>query len=143
MFIINNLAGALMPPPDLRRYVARDELVGVWSHNSYTEKIIARYKPSGTRPLKCHLTLYSDGTCDFDSVYGSYDSFAYRKSTGRWILEHDTEGNSNVSKKNAIAFDMEAKGFTGNMYLNIKEEKGKLILWNGMVILIPGSLLNT
>jgi hypothetical protein len=129
MFFLNNLAGALTPPPDLRRYVTQNELIGVWIHNSSTERIIARDKPSGTRPSKCHLTLHRDGTCDFDSVYGSYDSFAYRKSSGSWTLEHDTEGNSNRRKKNAIAFDMDSPEFAGNMYLNIKEKKGKLILW--------------
>lgn len=122
-------SSALTPPPDLRRYVTQDELIGVWIHNSSTERIIARDKPSGTRPSKCHLTLHRDGTCDFDSVYGSYDSFAYYKSSGSWTLEHDTEGNSNRRKKNAIAFDMESPEFAGNIYLNIKEKKGKLILW--------------
>ena len=129
MFFLNNLAGALTPPPDLIRYVTQDELIGVWIHTSDTKRIIARDKPSGTRPLKCHITLHKDGTCDFDSVYGHYKSFAYRKSSGRWTLEHDTEGNSNRRKKNAIAFDINASGFAGNMYLNLKEKNGKLILW--------------
>lgn len=129
MFFLNNLAGALTPPPDLRRYVTQDELVGVWIHTASTERLIARDKPSGTRPLKCQLTLRSDGTCDFDSVYGLYYSLAYRKSTGSWKLEHDTDGNSNRRRKNAIAFDMESPEFAGNMYLNLKEKNGKLILW--------------
>jgi hypothetical protein len=129
MFFINNLAGALTPIPDMNRYVTQEDLIGVWIHTPSTERIIARYKPSGTRPTKCHLALYRDGTCDFDSVYGRYDSFAYRKTSGNWILEHDTEGNSNIRKKNAIAFDMKSREFAGNMYLNITEKKGKLILW--------------
>ncbi len=129
MFFLNNLTDALTPPPDLRRYVTQDELVGVWVHTLDTERIIARDKPSGMRPSKCHLTLYKDGACDFDSLYGRFDSFAYRTSSGRWRLEYDTKGDSNVRKKNAIAFDMEAPGFAGNMYLNLKERNGKLILW--------------
>lgn len=129
MFLLNNIAGALTPPPDLIRYVTQDELIGVWVHNSNTERIIAREKPLGTSPMKCHLTLYGDGTCEFDSVYGSYSSFAYQKSSGSWSLEHDTEGSSNRLRKNAIAFDMESREFAGNMYLYLKEKKGKLILW--------------
>ena len=130
MFFVNNLASALTPPPDLRRYVTQEELIGVWVHTSDTERIIARDKPSGTRPLKFHLTLYRDGTCDFNAVYESYDSFAYRQSSGRWRLEHDTEGNSNRRKKNAIAFNIKAPGFPRNMYLNLKERDEKLILWD-------------
>ena len=129
MFFINNLVGALTPIPDMKRYVSQDELIGVWIPTSGTERIIAQDKPSGTRPEKCHLKLNRDGTCEFDSVYGSYSSFAYRKTTGTWALEHDTDGNSNVRKKNAIAFDMQSREFAGNMYLNITENKGKLILW--------------
>ncbi len=130
MFFVNNLATALTPPPDLRRYVTQDELIGVWIHTPETERIIARDKPSGTRPSTCHLTLYSDGTCHFNAVYGGYGSFAYRDSSGLWKLEHDTEGNSNRRKKNAVAFDIKAQGFPGNMYLNLKEKDGKLILWD-------------
>lgn len=128
MFVINNLLGATTPP-DLKRYVTQDELIGVWIHTPDTERIIARDKPAGARPSKCHLTLNKDGTCEFDSVYGFYDDFAYQKSSGTWTLEHDTEGDSNVRKKNTIAFDMNEKGFAGNMYLNLKEKNGKLILW--------------
>ena len=129
MFFINNFLGSLIPSPDMKRYVTQDELIGVWIHNTNTENIIKRDKPSGTRPLKCQLILNKDGTCEFDSVYGKYDSFAYRKSKGSWTLEHDTSGDSNIQKKNAVAFDMEEKEFAGNMYLNIKEQDGKLILW--------------
>ena len=130
MLFLNNLTRALTPPPDLRRYVTDDELIGVWVHTSDTERIIARDKPSGTRPSKCHLTLYKYGTCDFNVVYEGYDCFAYRNSSGHWKLEHDTEGNSNRRKKNAIAFDMEAPGFPGNMYLNLRKKDGRLILWD-------------
>ena len=130
MFFVNNLASALTPPPDLKRYVTQDELIGVWVHTPETERIIARDKPSGIRPAKCHLTLHKDGTCDFNAVYEGYDGLAYRSSSGRWRLEHDTKGNSNRRKKNAVGFEIEAPGFHGNMYLNLKERNGKLILWN-------------
>ncbi len=129
IFFLNGLTDALTPDPDLRRYVTKDELIGVWVPTPDTERIIARDKPSGTRPTKCQLILYKDGTCEFDSVYGDFDSFAYRKSSGLWRLEHDTKGNTNRRKKNAIAFDMDSREFAGNMYLNLKERNGKLILW--------------
>ncbi|MHC4167440.1 MAG: hypothetical protein ACYSWQ_10820 [Planctomycetota bacterium] len=129
MFFLNNFLGALTPAPDLRRYVTQEELVGVWVPTAATQRIIAKEEPSGTEPLKCYITLHADGTCEFDSVYDHHYSPAYRKSPGTWTLEHDTEGNSNVRKKNAIAFDMESKEFAGNMYLNLKEKKGKLVLW--------------
>ncbi len=82
MFIANNLLGALIPPPDLRRYVTRDELVGVWIPSAETERIIAREEPTGERPLKCHIALHADGTCEFDSVYECRYSLLRNKFLG-------------------------------------------------------------
>jgi hypothetical protein len=129
MFFLNNLTGALTPTLDMKRYVTQDELVGVWIHTSGTERIIAQDKPSGVKPSKCHIILYQDGTCEFDSVYDNFSSLEYFKFSNRWTLEHDTMGNSNIRKKNAISFDINERGFAGKMYLNLKEEDGKLILW--------------
>ena len=52
------------------------------------------------------------------------------EADGRWKLEHNTTGGSNIHKTNALSLEIKMPEMTDNRYLNFAEQDNKLILWN-------------
>ena len=48
---------------------------------------------------------------------------------GKWKLEHDTTGGSNIKKKNTIQIDLAIANGTHTRYLNFAKENETLVLW--------------
>lgn len=132
LLIATWFCGCAVPLPDLdlKRTVKRDEIIGVWVLTPHSKDMIAKQKSAGTKPEKCHIKFSPDGTCEFHSAYSKGIDVVYLQSSGKWVLEHDTDGDSNVKKKNALRLLMQSSEFYSNTYLNCMEENGKLILWN-------------
>lgn len=120
-----------LPNINLKRKVTPDEIEGTWVLTAQAKKMISKHSCSGTPPAVCNIVFLSDGTCIFHSVYNAFGpDLKYLRSQGKWKLEHDSNGNSNIKKKNALHLDMDSKEFYSNTYLNFTEKKGELLLWS-------------
>ena len=86
------------------------------------------FSPAATN----HYTIVfkADGSCLFQSVESFSEKHRYVSASGIWKLEHDTQGDSNIRKKNALRLELSVDGETHSRYLNFAREHGALILWN-------------
>ncbi len=125
------LCGCPVPLEDTntQREVSREELIGRWVLDSHARKMIS--EESDIRQLdEFYIEFKPDGECVFYSVYSKGFDLVVLQSSGKWTLEHDTKGNSNRLKKNAILLDMDSNEFYSNAYLNLTERDGTLYLWS-------------
>ena len=54
----------------------------------------------------------------------------YVDASCHWQLEHDTMGDSNVTKKNALSYTVRAGGLIHHRYLNFARDGGEVLMWN-------------
>ncbi len=130
-FVIS-CCGCALPLPDinLTRKVSKAELVGTWVLTAQAKKMIAAEQTASKKPPTGYIKLLADGSCEFSSIYSVNYSLVHLESKGKWVLEHDTTGDSNYKKKNALRLDMESSQFASNTYLNFTQDNGKLLLWS-------------
>ena len=76
------------------------------------------------------VTLNPDRSCAFDSVLDEAKGGSHVTTACTWRLEHDTRGDSNIQKANALRIQFELNGVRQGHYLNFARERSTLILWN-------------
>jgi len=117
-----------MPDRNVREQLAVDVVVGTWELTQGSLKLLARDGFRDDQPRRYELSFKPDGTCSYDSVLDLRE-IEYLSTPCAWVLEHDTRGNSNIKKKNALRLDFPVHGTTFRMYLNFAREDGRLLLW--------------
>ena len=125
--------GRLTPLPDrnLKRKVADTDVVGTWKLTSQSLGQLTRdgYIVDPSHALS--ITFHADGTLEFASVMDGISGWGtYVEGLGNWALEHDTSGDSNIEKMNALRLDIGGAEVIDRRYLNFAEEDGQLLLWN-------------
>ncbi len=118
------------PDRNVTRKVAEAEVVGTWRLTAGSLALLQRDGFVADPTHAYTITFNVDGTLRFASVIDDFRSGRYFDVPGTWTLEHNTNGNSNVHKANALSLRIEVPGSTNNRYLNFAEENGKLQLWN-------------
>lgn len=105
-------------------------LLGTWY---LTARSLALLKRDGFRDVAAYryvMTFKSDRTCVFDSVLDAAKGGSHVTTACTWRLEHDTRGDSNAQKVNALLIQFDVDGVPQGRYLNFARESGILILWN-------------
>jgi hypothetical protein len=124
-------SGCPWPLPDrnLKEYVKEQDVVGRWNFQPESIALVVRdgFKTNPTHQY--HIQFLKDGTCAFRSVVDEFQGGNYRDVKGKWKLEHDTTGGSNIKKKNTIQIDLSIANGTHTRYLNFDKVDGTLVLW--------------
>ena len=124
-------SGCPWPLPDrnLKEYVKEQDVVGRWNFQPESIALVVRdgFKTNPTHQY--HIQFLKDGTCAFRSVVDEFQAGNYRDVKGKWKLEHDTTGGSNIKKKNTIQIDLSIANGTHTRYLNFDKVDGTLVLW--------------
>lgn len=126
------LAGCHAPLPDrsLKQYVGETDVIGVWELTSDSMKLLARDGYNGPSNQTHHISFLADGTCEFQTVLDGFKGGTHYNAKGKWVLEKDTMGDSNVKVRNAIRMELKLPTTTYLRYLNFDRRKGKLVLWS-------------
>jgi hypothetical protein len=66
----------------------------------------------------------------FASVFDHLGAQKYVAMPCTWTLEHDTTGDSNVPKVNALRLAFNRAGANESRYLNFAREREGVVLWN-------------
>ncbi len=124
-------SGCPWPLPDrnLKEYVKEQDVVGRWNFQPESIALVVRdgFKTNPTHQY--HIQFLKDGTCAFRSVVDEFQGGNYHDVKGKWKLEHDTTGGSNIKKKNTIQIDLSIANGTHTRYLNFDKVDGTLVLW--------------
>jgi hypothetical protein len=118
-----------LPSRDLDEYVGEADVVGTWR---LTDASLRLLRGDGFVTSDEHLyqiTFRADGHCLYSSVLIASDPDEYVNVEGRWELEHDTTGDSNIVVKNAVdlRLDLGDGGYHGHLHFHKRD--GRLILW--------------
>lgn len=126
--------GSPLPNRDVREILAMSNVEGVWKLSDESLRLMIR---DGFTTASIHqytITLNLDGTCKYSSVVDDLEKPSHMIAEGNWIIEHDTTGDSNVKKKNALRLELVSQSLfassTQIVYLNFAREHGSLLLWN-------------
>jgi hypothetical protein len=115
---------------NVKETLSGKDVVGTWMLSTNTVRLLARdgfHFPTTDAPK---ISFAPDGRCLFQSVYAAGSKHHYLSANGRWSLEHDTEGDSSVTKKNAIHLELRSGTEASQMWLNFARENGEMVLWN-------------
>ena len=127
--------GAYLPPDrNVTDTLGEREVVGTWKMCSNSVALLIHDGFPANLTNRYTITFNADGTCRFQSVESFGNKNRFVAGNGTWKLEHDTQGDSNIKKKNALEFELRVEGQSDNEhlneYLNFTRENGALILWN-------------
>lgn len=128
--ILGGCGNYFAPDRNVKRKVTESEIIGTWR---MTPDSLTLLKRDGFRSEPAHaytITLNADGTFRFASVVDGFHGLRYVDVKGTYVLEHDTNGNSNIHKKNVLKIMIRAEGASQDCYLNFAEEDGSLLLWS-------------
>lgn len=118
------------PDRNVKETLADKDVIGTWSMSTNSLALLVRdgYRPASTNPYS--ITFSADGTCLFQSVESFASQHRYISVSGTWKLEHDSQGDSNIKKKNTIRVELPVDGADHIQHWNFAREHGMLILWN-------------
>ena len=120
----------LLPDRELQRYVSEEEVIGTWVMTAKSLTLLTRdgFKKEATH--KYRIEFLPNGVCRFQSVVDFIPGSAYYDMTGKWELEHDTTGDSDLECKNYITVGPSQSSHVSVFHgLNLAEEGGKIILY--------------
>jgi hypothetical protein len=114
------------PDRNLGETLSEEMIIGRWHLSRSTLQLLVRDGFETSPEHRYTLDLLPGGSCVFESVsFGQYVS-----APCAWSLEHDTTGDSNIEKKNALRLEIHAaQGMRGH-YLNFARVDGELVMWN-------------
>ena len=125
-------AGCNAPLSDrcLKQYVTEKDVIGEWELTPGSMSLLVRdgYKVSDLQTNQ--IVFQTDGFCAYHTVLDEFKGGKHYEATGKWALENDTMGDSNVRKKNAIRMELVLQSTTHLRYLNFDRRNGKLVLWS-------------
>lgn len=118
-----------LPDRNLKEYVKEQDVVGRWNFQSESIALVVRdgFKTNPTH--QHHIQFLENGTCVFRSVVVVVGGGHYHDVKGKWKLEHNTTGGSNIKKKNTIQIDLAIANGIRTRYLNFNKEDETLVLW--------------
>ena len=119
-----------LPDRNLKQYVKEQDVVGMWNLSPAFLALLTRDGFKTNVSHKYHIQFLTNGVCSFQSVVGEFQSGTYHDEKGTWKLEHDTAGNSNVKKKNAIRIELALPNTRYVFYLNLDKRDQAFVLWN-------------
>jgi hypothetical protein len=114
------------PDRNVSEFLPDAAIVGTWR---LTRESLANIERDGFRRERSHryvIVLRRDRTCEFASVVAEFKGSRYVESSCVWVLQHQTRGDSNVEKANAL--QLQVKGQEINF--NFTREHGELMLWD-------------
>jgi hypothetical protein len=76
------------------------------------------------------IVFAEDGSCSFRSVLEDFSGGEVKNIEGKWGLHHDTHGNSNIRKDNAIEMQLQDGEMERWLWLNFDRRDGRLVLWS-------------
>ncbi len=132
LFAIAFLAGCGLPDRNLKETLSDADVVGTWKLTEDSLGLLTRDKFQSAPSHLNTITFRPDGTCTFASVSDEFQGGTYTVVDGTWRLEHDTNGDSNVRKRNAIRMELHPKpNHTEQRYFNFdRDDRKQLKLWN-------------
>jgi hypothetical protein len=122
--------GYFAPDRNISDRIEESVVLGTWRLTARSLELLKRDGLKADASHKYLVTLNIDHTCEFASVLDSLIEPTYVAMPCRWTLEHDTAGDSNVRKANALRLEVEAADANHTLYLNFARERDTLILWN-------------
>jgi len=114
----------------VKELLADKDVIGTWSMSTNSLALLTRDGFRGTPTNHYTIAFLTDGTCSFQAVESFASQHRYVAVRGTWKLEHDTQGDSNIKKKNTIRLELPVDGARHIQHLNFAREHGVLILWN-------------
>ena len=122
--------GYFAPDRNISDRIEESAVLGAWRLTARSLELLKRDGLKADASHKYLLTLNLDHTCEFASVLDSLSEPTYEAVPCRWTLEHNTRGDSNVWKANALRLELERAGVDYTLYLNFSREQDRLVLWN-------------
>ena len=123
-----------LPDRNLREYVHEQEVIGIWNLSAESLDLLTRDGFKTNPSHQYRIQFLPDGVCAFQSVVdivGDTDVIReYYDVKGKWKLEHDTTGNSNIKKKNTLRMALTLPDGEYSYYLNFDKQDGTLVLWD-------------
>ena len=120
------------PDRNIRDRVDESTVLGTWRLTPRSLKLLER---DGFRRDPSHeyrVTFNPDHSCVFASVFDDPGAKEYAAMPCTWSLEHDTTGDSNVPKVNALRLAFKRAGVNESRYLNFAREREGVVLWNDL-----------
>lgn len=102
---------------------------GTWQLTKRSLQLLTREGLQFNSAHRYAITFRPDHTCDFASVRHWFDKPEYLAVPCTWLLEHDTPGDSNVRKVNALRLQLPTRDGPYTQYLNFAREDGRLLMW--------------
>jgi hypothetical protein len=126
------LTGCGLRDRNLKETLSEKDVVGTWKLTQDSLRLLTRDKFQSDPSHLYTITFRTDGTCTFASVSVDFQGGNYTVVDGTWRLEHDTTGDSNVRKRNAIRMELHPKpNYTAQRYFNFaRDDQKQLKLWN-------------
>lgn len=126
------LGGCGLPDRNLKEALSDKDVIGTWKLTEDSLRLLTRDKFQTDPSHLYTITFRPDGTCTFASVAVEFQGGSYTVVDGTWRLEHDTNGDSNVRKRNAIRMELHPKPTqTEQRYLNFdRDDRKQIKLWN-------------
>jgi hypothetical protein len=114
--------------PDINpgRYIEGEEIVGTWSLIPHALDLTKRNGYSAAEGTPQDINLWVNGNCHFSSVIRADGKIEYLDASGSWRLSHDTDYSNPSKSKNEIRIRLPDR----NIVFYLKEEDGRLLLWN-------------
>jgi hypothetical protein len=126
------LTGCNSPLRDrhLKEYVTENDIVDQWRLMPASLDLLARDGFKSSNNPQHRIVFHADGTCDFNTVLDDSNGLAYYEVSGKWVLEKDSKGDSNIQCKNALRMELKLPTKTYFKYLNFDRRGKQLILWS-------------
>jgi hypothetical protein len=128
--LITGCGSYFAPDRNVKETLSEKDVVGSWKMSAESLVPLVRdgFRSASTNEYR--IVFNPDGTCVFQSVFSFTRQHRYLAAKGSWRLEHDTTGNSNIKKKNALRIELLVEGANHLSHLNFARENGALVLWN-------------
>ena len=125
--LLGLLSGCGMPDRDVEERLTQPDVVGTWKLTAESLQLLQRDKFQTAPEHLYTIAFRLDGTCTFASVDNDFYNNHYEVVEGTWRVEHNTRGDSNVTKRNALCLDLQGR----MCWLNFdRDEQKRLLLWN-------------
>lgn len=128
--LITGCGSYFAPDRNVKELLSENDVVGSWKLSAESLVPLVRDGFRSESTNECRIVFNPDGTCVFQSVFSFTRQHRYLAAKGFWRLEHDTTGNSNIKKKNALSLELMIEEANHVSYLNFAREDGVLVLWN-------------
>jgi hypothetical protein len=118
------------PDRNLKSLLSEEAIIGKWHLSQSSLDLLVADGFEMSSEHKYTLDLHPGGSCEFASVSDSFRGGEYISAPCEWSLEHDTRGDSNIKKKNALRLSINGTNRTLYRYLHFARDDEELVMWN-------------